>query len=56
LALVGIETKASMPHIPTRDIIIVIGTTQLQIAQFFVPFLQQCHLQLGQQHIHDYEK
>jgi hypothetical protein len=56
LALVGIETKASMPHIPTWDIVIAIGATQLQIAQFFVFFLQQRHLQLGQQHIHHYDK
>ncbi len=53
---VGIKTKASMPHIPTWDVLIATSATQLQITQLFVPFLQQHHLQLGQQQIHDYEK
>jgi hypothetical protein len=45
-----------MLHIPTWDVLIATNATQLQITQLFVFFLQQHHLQLGQQQIHDYEK
>jgi hypothetical protein len=45
-----------MLHIPTWDVLIATSATQLQITQLFVPFLQQHHLQLGQQQIHDCEK
>jgi len=51
LALAGIKTRASMIPIPTWDILIATNATQLQITQLFVPFLQQHHLQLGQQQI-----
>ncbi len=54
LALLRTQIMASMPHIPSWYILITTNTQLWQIAQPSLPSLLPSHLQLGQQHFHNY--